>query len=237
MQIDIAMTATLRASVIEKTLKSIYANMLVNEDINLRLVMNLDLIGCCKSWEVQDVVHQIMSSSVIYQAEIPDHVNAFRTVLSNSSSPYVLFWEDDYELCQPFLLPILIEKMQSDRSIGMIYLDRKDKSVLTHIPYKSCFTKLDDGVFYERTTGKSMGGPPALMSQKYIQSILPLIKGEPDILSVYSTKVQTVLKRWKHLTYVDNGGNFVQDIGRGWMKEQGIRRIKSEFGLEWVKSC
>jgi hypothetical protein len=231
MLIDIAMTATLRAEVLSKTLESIRTK-LINPD-GFRLVVNIDPVGIQGTLpDVLNIINENFPNNIINTPKTSDHVKAFRWVWENSKSEYILFWEDDYVLLKNIELQSIINSIKDISKLAYVNFDRKNKSVLSYAGYKGRFKQYSE-YLWERIMGNSLGGPPSLMTSQYIKSMLPLIVGEPDLLSTYHPKAQKALTRWKFFTYTEHGGSHVEDIGRAWLSSKGLVRTKHEFGLEW----
>ncbi len=248
MRVDICMTAALRPDIVVQTLESIKTNMSLMVSAaffhSFRLIVDIANVGDTQ-YTQQDVVDAIGNTvpgwDVIIRALPAGSVQAeaLRWTWETSDSSFILQWEDDWVLEKPTSLQVLLRAFLSFKRLGMLYLDRTGKSVLDYPGYsKGTFEKVGNG-FYRRKKGKSLGGPPAVLSRQYINAVMPLLDGVTclDVLSP-TKKAQKVLSNWDLFVFtgLDNKGSLVRDIGKEWRASRGLKMVKNtERGVTWVK--
>lgn len=235
MRIDIAMTAALRPDVIRRTLQSLKNNITGAE---LNLIVDIAPVGDKRFTQenVVDVIKEYFPDAGIRVCSVSLQAEALKWTWDMVGTPYFLQWEDDWLLEAHLDLTPVIGFMNGWTDSGLVLFDRSDKSVLNHPGYKGKFRYIYDG-FWERTEEKSLGGPPALVRKAYADEVCDIIDDKTclDILT-HEQKAQEILNRWRVCHYALPSGGFVHDIGKPWMKEHGLKRIKrTDKGVLWVK--
>lgn len=236
MRIDIAMTAAIRPDILERTLSSLKRYLIWGGEF--RLFADIAPVGDLKYTvgEVMEVIASHFDSYKVRTLTDSPQADALKWSWQSTQTEYLLQWEDDWELKSPVNLETVIDFMDQDPKIGMVYFDRFGKSVLDYSGYKDKFTYLHSG-FWERKMEKSLGGPPALLRASYAREVLPFIDGYTclDILS-REPRVQPILDKWRTFVYTATTGHLVEDIGKQWKEERGIVMVKrTERGVQWQK--
>lgn len=246
MRVDICMTAALRPDIVVQTLESLKKNinLMVSAAFfhSLRLVVDIANVGDPQytQQDVLDAIHQTVPGWDVIARALPEgsvQAEALRWTWKTSDAPCILQWEDDWTLEKEVSMQVLLRAFLSFKRLGMLYLDRAGKSVLDYGGYsKGTFEKVGNG-FYRRKKGKSLGGPPAVLSRQYINAVMPLLDGVTclDVLS-QGKKAQKVLSNWELFVFtgLDNKGNLVQDIGKEWRAKRGLKMVKNtERGVTW----
>ena len=238
--LDIAMTAALRPEILRKTLLSL--KQYIEFDGDLRLVIDVAPVGDKRHLQedVVSVAQGIFDNDKVVCRILDESLQADAVKWSwlSTQGDCFLQWEDDWILKKKLIVSELEDFMFAKKRVGMIYLDRGDKSVFTHPGYFDSFVR-EDLEFFKRIKGKSIGGPPALINKKYAKDIMQIVDGTVclDILSS-APLAQFVLNRWDTYVYVSNcGGGFVADIGKAWMAQQKLKRVKrTEKGVLWMEA-
>jgi len=239
MEIDICMTAALRPDIVKRTIESIKNNLRLDVH-TIRLIVDIAPIGELRYTQpdLLTMMTDIFPGKVVGRC-LHDSIQAeaLRWSWLTSTSPFIFQWEDDWVLEKPVNVHhLLIPFLLNDR-LGMLYLDRADKSVHTH--YTNGQVKKIGDFMWSRVKGKSLGGPPAILRREYIDGVKPLLDGVTclDILSS-TDKAQKVLSRWDICIYTGpcDNGKFVRDIGKQWKKDNGLRMVKgTKRGVTWLK--
>lgn len=242
--IDIAMTAAKRPDVIERTLVSIKKYI---DYRPLRLVVDIAHVGDEK------VTQEETLELIDREFNIPTHgltvtprvlyfslqAEAVKWTWKESTSGFMLQWEDDWVLRRKLNINILLNIMKKYPTMGMLYLDRYKKSVLDYQGYQGRFKKKADNL-YIRLKGKSLGGPPALLRRSYINDVIPLIQDTICLDTISPGKeAQELLKNYATGVYIgeDRKGNLVEDIGKQWRQDNNLIMVKkTKVGVQWKKN-
>jgi len=242
MVIDICMTATLRPEIVRRTLESLSSHVYWQDD--WFLILNIDPIGEDKYTvnQIEEIARASFKGPVICKkALVPSRNRAIRWVLGSISSEasYVFYLEDDWEFIEFIALQHMVEEL--DRGFDMLYFDRADKSILSHNGYKNSFEQINPFV-YERIQGKSLCGPPALMTYGYAKKVLGFVKDTVlplDRISKENENAKEYLSMCRHGVYLGKKaeGYLVRDIGRIWKAEQKIScKMNEDQGLLWTNA-
>lgn len=242
--LDIAMTAALRPNVLVRTLASLQKNLRYNGE--LRLVVDIAPVPLlqaekelvvCKQREIVDLVSFYFPRNSVRCLMDSLQADALYWTWATATSAFVLQWEDDWELECPLDLHSVMKIFQEPihPPMGAVCFDRVGKSVKDHPGYEGQFERRGEWL-WERIQGKSLGGPPALMSREYVEAVLPILDRRTclDLLS-RCPQAQTVLAQWTICTLVNDGRGYVRDIGKQWKEAQGIRMKKNTArGVTWI---
>ena len=241
---DITMTAALRPNVLVRTLSSMKNHLRYDGDFRLVVdIAPVPLQGKDKDYvvrkqrEIADIVSFYFPRNTVRCIFDSPQAEALKWTWEHTRSPFILQWEDDWELLHPIHLDEVLDKFNvtCDCPIGMIYLDRNGKSVKNYPGYEGVFKRMDESL-YIRTKGKSLGGPPAVLSRTYLQSVLKILDGITclDLLSA-TPKARALLKEWGVGVFAETSGGIVRDIGKAWKNEMGlIMRKNTERGVQWL---
>ena len=235
-QIDICMTAALRPEILERTLGSIKKNMQWGG--GFQLVVDIAPVGekQYSQAHIASICRKHFSKTHIRALTDSRQAEALMWTWGHAESPFILQWEDDWELDAPIDLEQMINCMPID--MGILCFDRINKSVLNYPGYKGQVHPTDDNVFL-RVNSKSLGGPPSVMRIEYVRQALKIIDGTRclDLMS-HDADVMALLKKWKIGIYVgaDGRGNLVRDLGKDWKKQNGVVMKKNTpRGVAWLK--
>lgn len=241
--IDITMTAALRANILVKTLTSIRKNLEYSGGFRLIVdVAPVPLEKQSKDYIVRKQ-HEIVEIAQCYFPRCSTRclfdspqADAVRWTWAHATSEFVLQWEDDWVLEKNINLQDVVDHFEPDMAI--MCFDRHGKSVRTYPGYQDQVEQHSKQVWY-RVRGKSLGGPPALMRNQYMQQVVPLIEENRclDTMS-HDPVVEKLLSKWKIGIYLgeDGKGNLVQDIGKEWKRDQGfVMKKNTPRGVTWYK--
>lgn len=234
--IDIAMTATIRPDIVEKTLFSIRKNLQYSGELNL--VVDIAPIGDDK-YTQQDVlkaIHWFFPKAKTRVLQDSLQAEALTWTWRNCSSEFILQWEDDWALTQFVDLDLLISKFPP--LVGSIVFDRAEKLAKHYPGYKGQYFPIDS-TFMTRVVGKSLGGPPALMRRAYVEDVLRIVDNRTclDLLS-RTEPAKALLRKWGVYCYLgeDGAGGLVRDLGKAWRAERNIIMKKdTERGVTWIQ--
>ena len=252
--ITITMTATIRPEVVWRTLKSFKDNLF--KDYPCHLIMNIDPVGD-KRYAVSDVANKAYSifpnSHFFFSPEAhfskafkrvwmtaiePDTVNPF-----NSSTGWIFNLEDDWELLRPVDLLDMIAVMQENPNLAVLRLPFFDagesamKNWNLQYPWNGRYFQCPDDL--RKTAG--FCGHPSLIRKEFIRNTAPLIRTELNPEKQFhgdnDTLVEEVL-RWQYGVYgKPNEPKVIEDLGRTWMVNQGLRKAGNKaFFTSWEKA-
>ncbi len=240
--IDIVMTASIRPMIVQKTLLSIKRYI---DYRPLRLIVDVAPVGD-PAFTQQDVVDVIktefnsighLCSTTRVLSDSPQ-AEALKWTWRTSSTDFVLQWEDDWVLRKELWMDDVLRIMKGSDNLGMLYFDRYKKSILDYPGYEGVFSKVYNN-WASRVKGKSLGGPPAILQQRYIKKVLPILKDNVCLDTLSPTRIaQAVLHSFVTGVYVglDRKGNYVEDIGKAWRKQHNLKMVKkTDRGVTWIK--
>ena len=241
MKIDIAMTAALRPQIVRRTLSSLQDNLtFMNES---KLVVDIAPVGDTRrsQADILEVVRQYFPDR--YNARMQREslqADALKWTWQHVTTEFFWQWEDDWELTCPISeteVKLMVDFMNNNPNLGLILLDRCEKPVYLKAGYMDQFRYIHSGM-WNREEAKSLGGPPALIRKEYADQVCSIVDGAVclDILSS-EPEAQSVLDKWDIYLYGKNPDGLVRDIGKPWVAEMGLKRIKrSDKGVQWVKN-
>lgn len=216
------LTASPRAKILLKTLKSFSSNLLGISLSDCTVYANIDPIEFIEcSDEIQKVVKVLNGyfKNVIYKVpEVPNFANALRYVWSQPSDELIFHMEDDWKL----EMPINLNKMES-------YFYNREKLMQVRLRWKRCITKVP-----------LYGLSPCIVRKEFYQAValglLPYRNPEWQI------------RKWGHKLGIPKPSNksifvipktyCVRDIGGSWKitRKISIQRFKKHDGrfTKWV---
>ena len=235
--IDLTMTTALRPDVLDKTLRSIRKNLILDRE--LRLIINIALVGGLGKYtelDVHVVIQKYFTEYLTRSKKVSSSTDGLKWTWGKVQSDYILQWEDDWELLEKVDLSVLIKWMNQNSWTDMISLDRCGKSVLDY-PESMKLFKHTHSNFWAKIDGTTtLVGFPTLYRRERIKEVVNLI--DPQFqLGVNSAKdtIQSVIHDWNIYTYTGIFGSLVQDIGRAWMEKNNLVRSINSGGRTWVK--
>ena len=241
--IDITMTAiVLRSEILRETLISLVKNLKYSNP--LRLI--IDVAPAANSSFTQHDLYKVASTYfdnahlICRMVEESKQAEAIKWMWSKSESDFVLHWEDDWVLTRGLDLDKIENLFFKHYTLGMLYFDRCQKSVLDYPGYKGVFAQSEMAPsIYIRLKGKSLGGPPALLRKSYKEAVLPLMKDNECLDITSRTKgAKKLLEEWETCVYVGESGKgrLVKDIGTAWRESKGLKMKKNTpRGVTWVR--
>lgn len=248
-EIDITMTATMRISVIKKTLDSFFRFMFdkyLDAGNELNLVLNIDPIG-------NDFIKQDLKNCLkerfyklsVNLADEPSFPRAFKRVWSNvsTSSNYVFHLEDDWELLREVDLVSLIHILEEEKELALLRLaafpagEAAMKNWNRFFPYNGKYYECPE----EMKAGVGFCGHPSLIKAEFVRNITPFLDDsrnpEKQFHSRGKTDIMKEVVKWKYGVYsTPSSFSLIRDLGRKWMVERGFKKqgCKAHF-TRWEK--
>jgi len=238
---DIAMTATLRPDILEKTLAS-FKKYLLKEFEDHRLVINIDPIGDHST--LKDMVKIVDSHFVHYEIicpKTPNFAKAFRSVWAYANTRYVLHLEDDWEMLRPVDLDSIIDIMEMDSNLALLRLPLWDCADLCkqwnrQFPWNGTYYQCPENMKF----GLGFSGNPSIIRKQFIKEVWPLLhtKSCPEKQIKGSTpEMKKVLSKWEYGVFGGPGEKAaVKDIGRKWREENNFKKNGSYGFTTWTST-
>jgi len=244
--IDIAITATIRPDVLQKTLSSFYCYCFTNYSYiskceNIHIVLNVDPIGDTNKYNQQDVLNTCYNFSKNITFNFPKKASfpkAVKWVWKNCKSEFVFHLEDDWEL-----------KRNVDLLKIINYFDRTDLSAIRlykkKYPSKEPYMMFDceylfDGneLFIALDSGTQFGLNPSLIKRSFIKEALPLMVDDlnPEKqFRIKNIKMKDFILNHKYGIFgVPGDIALVNDIGTDWRIKRDIAKSIGSSFLTWV---
>ena len=228
--IDITMTAVVRPTIVDTTLKSFCKNLFTNKDI-YRLIVNIDPIGDDNKTpdDVLQVCNKYFERVIFNIPNKPSFPKAVMWVWKQATSNYVFHLEDDWIIHRPVEMKNLTKILSKNPHLACIRLYKHDipnkpNPRLFNSPYR--FNK--KGNFFEAADSKKQFGlNPVLIRKTFIDEALPLMvdtKNPEKQFRYGNESMRNFVMRWKYAIYGKPG-----DKTLVWGKNGLHWRDKSKF--------
>lgn len=240
--IDITMTATIRPSIISKTLDSINNHIIGKKPReNFRLVLNIDQIGePYKPKEVLRVVEEKFPNFIYNIADNPSFPKAVKWVWSQVNTKYIFHIEDDWTF--PRKIDVLhmmniLDKYERLSSLRLSKFRTPNSPVFRMFECKWRF--IEEGYYLADDWRRQFGLNPILIKRQFIDEALPRMVDHvnPEKQFRESQKYMVdVIKKWKYGMFTFPGSvALAMDIGRRWEGKKLYTKPKVGTFLTWVK--
>lgn len=248
--IDITMTATRRAAILERTLRSFDEGLLTNYPV--RLIINVDPVGPDTDRDIERVLKGCFVESNKWRYI---HYNYPKTAsfpkaftwtwsIAGSFHNYVLHLEDDWVLMRHVDLQKLIEILDSDPRIASVRLPAFPAGIKTMKNWNKHFTWT--GKYYAPPEGEEwLGfcGHPSLIKAEFVRKCAKLIDPELNPEKQFhrgNPELNEEFAKWKYVVYGEPGEPptppLIKDIGREWMVSEGYQKSGNRaFFKNWEK--
>ena len=233
-KIDITMTATIRPSILDKTLSSFCANLFKDTD-RCNLILNIDNIGEEKPREeVLKVASKYFKNIIVNYSVEPNFSKAVIWAFSQTTEKYVFNLEDDWILLKPINIDLMIECLEKYYSLVSLRLNK-------------------DKLESQKSTGDYILSPlnmlslnPTLFKGDFIRSVYPLmnpnLNPEKQLRKDHKTERGKYIAKWNYGIYTKETSSIVIiDIGRNWIKK--TKYFKDGNFINWrlkgenIRSC
>lgn len=225
---DICMTAVIRPSIIEKTLKSFTENLFIIPDDH-RLIINIDPVGDTDK-NVDDVLKVCYKYFKNIKYNIPNNQSFPKAVIwawSQINSKYIMHIEDDWILKRPIDTFKLINPLQKNKDLACIRLYKEDIPLNRQPIMFGCKYNFHDNYNYFTPIPNSnnwknqFGLNPVLIRKEFIDEALPLMVDDKNPEKQFrdnNSKMSNILNKWTFAIY-----------GRPGLK----RMVWGKNGLHW----
>lgn len=226
--IDIVMTATRRAGILERTLKSFKENLL--ENYPARLIINIDPVGPDTDKDVADVAYCFFNQLLVFCPDTASFPKAFKLVWSQVKTDYVLNLEDDWELLEPINLMDMIRIMNDFSELAVLRLPfkRQDHGYMKNWKYLFPW----NGRFFncpaEHKREVGFCGHPSLIRGDFVRAVSSFLDDTKNPEKQFHhghPEIMVEIDKWNFGVYgKPNGPALIRDIGRDWMIEAGFQK-------------
>lgn len=228
--IDIAMTAVLRPEVLDRTLYS-FCNKLFVKRNNIRLIMNIDMVGeNISPSEVEKVAAKYFNHLDVTVSETPNFPKAVYSVWSRCEANYVFHLEDDWHIERKVSLTHMLEILNKYDNLACLRLYTYP---IANADVQKMFTSVYDynpeGFFVARQREGQFGLQTNMIRIKFIKQVLPLFTFEFNPEKQFRTRVYppltAVTSVWDYAIYGKPGDDvLIKNIGDEWKNKVGLRK-------------
>ena len=235
-KIDITTISTIRPKIIKQTFQSLKEHMC--SGLDFRLIMDIAPVGANNGDTREDVMrvaHDFFPYHVFRTIKVSRQAEAQKWVWRTAASPYVIQWEDDWQLLRRVCVNSVCS-IFADPLVAMVFFDREGKSVKDYKGYKGMFKQVDENL-YQRTKYLNFGGPPAIVNREFISRSMPYLRDDECFdVTCERPDAQWFLRGWKFYVLTHPDGPYVRDLGKAWLKANGLKRKKrSSIGMQWIQ--
>lgn len=238
--IDIVMTATRRAEILERTLKSFKENLF--KDYPARLIINIDPVGPDTDEAIIETAAAYFEDLFSFSPGEPSFSKAFKRVWEWPHPEYVFHLEDDWELLEPVDLEELIDIMSDFPELAALRLPFKRQDLECMKNWKYYFSW--NGFYFNcpSEVAREVGfcGHPSLIRGNFVKAIAPFLDDTKNPEKQFHhgpPEIMEEIDKWDFGVYGrPNGPALIRDIGREWMVENGFKKSGTKaFFTNWEK--
>lgn len=211
-------TAMARPEILDKTLQSFQRNLV---DITMKkhkVRINIDPYNDDKSkqQETLDVARKYFGYTESNLTDVGNFAKAVKFVWSNLTLPYVFHLEDDWELLEPIKV-VDMKFFMKEKGCHQVALRAYDKARRTRYGYMCCLSpSLIKSEFCTlMSTELDDNRNPELYMKRYVMN------------HNYHQNDNTVYPYPNHV--------ILQDLGREWMRINGVEKLEGEKFNKWVR--
>ena len=241
--IDIAMTATRRPELIERTLSSLKLFMLPSR--GHRLFLNVDPVG--HDMDSFDVVSRFAGYFARVEGrcpETPSFGDAFKWCWSQTDADYVLHLEEDWEFLRPVDVSEMVKILSSEPDLALLRLPafRSDAAAMKNwnlwYPWNGTYFECPENL--KITAG--FCGHPSLIKREFVHRTVrwvdPNLNPEKQFHRGGPRKLIEEVVRWKYGVFGSPSQSAaVRDIGREWMVKNGwAKQGPKAFFTKWERA-
>jgi hypothetical protein len=237
---DIMMTATIRPELVEKTLRS-FRNNLFGSYKDCRLLINIDPVRGIESTatrrDVLAIVDSYFSEKKTRLPKKPHFPHAIHWLWAQAESEFVFHLEDDWECVEEIDINHMVRIMESQPNLLGLRLNAyrtwEDRCRPSSAKGRSDW--LWNGQYYERPRKPGRhswySNHPTLFRSGWVKAALPFLgdKGSTEryISGLRKAKekgARDLIYEWRYGIYAVPSRRCILDIGRGWRKQNGVRK-------------
>lgn len=222
--IDITMSATIRPSILDQTLRSFSQNMLSRKN-HYRLILNVDPIGEDVRQDSMLIVARNYFDDIVYNfPKTPCFCKAVIWCWDQVTADYCLHLEDDWRLLFPIDVDDMINIMERHKDLVSLRLS------------KDLVPRCKAGIKYGFIYAPKISLNPTLFLSSFIKNVVtlmdPTLNPEKQLRPSEKTPRGVLISKINNGIYTRNHfGPVVVDIGRTWMENS--KYTKDTGFIEW----
>jgi len=240
--IDITITATQRADVLERTLATFKKNLF--RDAGARIIINIDPVGPDQnSLKVLDVARAYFPVQYIRTPVKAEFSKAFVWTWRQICSEFVFHLEDDWELMRQVDLDAMIRIMKNNPDLAVLRLPFKPSDTDSMKNWKYFFPYNDEFFECPESLKRTVGfcGHPSLIRGEFVQNTVKYLDESKNPEKQFHHGHPEIMKeidRHRFGVFAEpNQGPAIRDIGRKWMIENNYKKVGSKaFFTKWGKT-
>lgn len=223
-KIDITMSATVRPSLLERTLSSFTEKMLTDKN-RYRLIINIDPIGeSIPRKEVLKVAQKYFDDIIYNYPDLPGFCKAVMWCWGQTKGDYIFHLEDDWSLLCNINIDSMINILDKNPKLVSLRLNKDNTGINKQ-------TRSWGFMYYPKISLN-----PTLFKGNFIREVVELM--DPELNPEKQLRATDKHERGRLISLVTHGiytkdstGIVVRDIGREWMDKS---KFSKEIGFtEW----
>jgi hypothetical protein len=239
-KVEITMTATKRKHLTFKTISSFMENLLYICD-DVEVIINVDDVGESGPRETTlKIIELFVPVKVSRFSETPNFSTAFAFCWQQVEADWVVHLEDDWELLQKVDVREMMAILKEEEDLALLRLPQfrsgedKMKNWDKFFPWNGKYFECPD----ELRQGVGFCGHPSLIKGEFVRACAPLINVELNPEKQFhgdNPELVAEVMKWRYGVYSKpNEPNYIQDLGRQWMVDNGFRKKGSKaWFTEW----
>lgn len=239
--IDITMTAVLRPSLLNKTLKTIVNNICKDSEVKFRLILNVDPVGeKIDPMQVVDTAKKYFDEVIYNIPTEPSFPKAVKWIWNASEAPYVFHWEDDVFILRKIDVKDMIGIHKRHEGISSLRLFKHDTPRNKTIKVFNSKWHYNKGGFYVADRWQEQFGlNPILIKRAFVKEAITLMRDDlnPEKqFRVGNDLMVPLISKWRYGLYTSPGDKALVwgKEGAAWKRSMGLKKGRKAF-TTWVK--
>ncbi len=234
--IDITLTAVQEPWILEAALASI-RRYVASDDVNLRLLVNIDPVGEGTADDTEKVCQQYFQHRLVRRPAKPSLNEALKWLWRQAQTDIVLHWEDDHVAERPINLPAMLDVFSVQSNLAYLQLPRIsftdliDSQLLQHQRWQD--------EMYRRCGQYRMSLQCSLIRRAFIAKAADMIhlRCDPEIqFHTKNTELQAWTDKWEYATWVKPGDSrAVRHIRKRRRPNAAWQKMQSNRGTIWER--
>lgn len=237
---DITVPATIRPTILNRTLGSFTKHMLEKSSHDFKLILNVDPAGEDRPvWDVVNVADKYFAAICLRMPDVPNFADAMKWLWSQVTSEFFINLEDDWEMQRTVDLDAMVQTMKDEPDLAILRLPFSDAGVDKAKQWNKWFPW--NGRYFEcpqeMRGGLGFCGHPSLIRTEFIEQVAPLLLTdrcpEKQIKHHYP-RMGRILNGWRFGVFQkQTESKAVVDIGRDWRVSKGFIKDGNSSFIRW----